>query len=219
MATRIGVMHAGRLAQIGTPAEVYERPNSRFVAEFLGAANVLPAIARASGRHLELTGLNVAVCAAETAPVGPLLLAVRPERVRLGEAGLPNSVQGVVVDCAYGGETLTHSVRLADGSLMRSTRSLHDGLGGGIAGIGDTVTLSWSPDACILLPPWRPAATWCSLCRGRGSACPWWCHARSFWRLRWPNRWTRSRRSAWRTRDLIIWCWSRPTRCIARRSC
>jgi spermidine/putrescine ABC transporter ATP-binding subunit len=153
MATRIGVMHAGRLAQIGTPAEVYERPNSRFVAEFLGAANVLPAVVRASGRRLELTGLNVAVYVAETVAAGPLLLAVRPERVRLGEAGLPNAVQGVVVDCAYAGETLTHSVRLADGSLMRTTRSLHDGLGGGIAAVGDTVTLSWSPDSCILLPP------------------------------------------------------------------
>ena len=42
MADRIGVMHAGRLMQVGTPAEVYERPDTRFVAEFLGAANVLP---------------------------------------------------------------------------------------------------------------------------------------------------------------------------------
>ena len=46
MADRIGVMYAGRLMQVGTPAEVYERPNSRFVAEFLGAANVLPIVAR-----------------------------------------------------------------------------------------------------------------------------------------------------------------------------
>jgi spermidine/putrescine ABC transporter ATP-binding subunit len=152
MATRIGVMHGGRLAQLGAPAEVYERPSSRFVAEFLGAANVLPAVARVNGPHLELTGLNAVVCAAGTVPAGPLLLAVRPERVRLGDAGLPNSVQGVVVDCSYAGETLTHSVRLADGSLMRTTRSLRDGLVGAVAAVGDRVTLSWSPDACILLP-------------------------------------------------------------------
>src|SRR4029078_517615 len=42
MADRIAVMHAGQLVQVGIPAEVYERPNTRFVAEFLGAANVLP---------------------------------------------------------------------------------------------------------------------------------------------------------------------------------
>ena len=46
MADRIGVMHAGRLMQVGTPAEVYERPNTRLVAEFLGAANVLPITVR-----------------------------------------------------------------------------------------------------------------------------------------------------------------------------
>ena len=46
LADRIGVMQDGRLAQVGTPAEVYERPNSRFVAEFLGAANILPAVAQ-----------------------------------------------------------------------------------------------------------------------------------------------------------------------------
>ncbi len=56
MATRIGVMRDGKLVQVGPPAEVYEQPNSRFVAEFLGAANVLPAVARESGRRLELPG-------------------------------------------------------------------------------------------------------------------------------------------------------------------
>ena len=49
--------------------------------------------------------------------------------------------------------SLTHTVRLADGSVMRATRSLGDGLGEAEAAIGDDVTLSWQPDACILLPP------------------------------------------------------------------
>ena len=49
MAHRVGVMRDGTLAQVGTPAEVYERPNTRFVAEFLGAANILPAVARTDG--------------------------------------------------------------------------------------------------------------------------------------------------------------------------
>jgi ABC-type Fe3+/spermidine/putrescine transport system ATPase subunit len=153
MATRIGVMRDGKLVQVGPPAEVYEQPNSRFVAEFLGAANVLRAIARASGRHLELPGLGASVCTAQTVPAGPLLLAIRPERVRLGRTDGLNSVQGVVVDCAYAGESLTHSVRLADGSLVRAMQSLSDGRREIRASVGDTVTLSWQPDACILLPP------------------------------------------------------------------
>jgi spermidine/putrescine ABC transporter ATP-binding subunit len=153
MATRIGVMRDGRLAQVGTPAEVYERPNSRFVAEFLGAANILPAVVRADGMRLELPGLSVTVCTATLATMGPVLLAIRPERVRLGATDAPNALRGVVVDRAYAGESLTHTVRLADGSVMRATRSLRDGLGEAEAAIGDDVMLSWQPDACIVLPP------------------------------------------------------------------
>jgi putrescine transport system ATP-binding protein len=153
MAHRIGVMRDGRLAQVGTPGEVYERPNSRFVAEFLGAANILPAVARASGMQLELLGLGATVCTAMQATAGPVLLAIRPERVRLGEADGPNALHGVVIDRAYSGESLTHTVRLADGSVMRATRSLRDGLGDGETGIGEGVMLSWQPDACIVLPP------------------------------------------------------------------
>jgi spermidine/putrescine ABC transporter ATP-binding subunit len=153
MATRIGVMREGRLAQVGTPADVYERPNSRFVAEFLGAANILPAVARADGMLLELPGLHATICAATRVAAGAVLLAIRPERVRLGRPDGPNALQGVIIDRAYGGESLTHTVRLADDSLMRATRSLRDGLGEVEAAIGDTVTLSWQPAACILLPP------------------------------------------------------------------
>ena len=58
MADRIGVMHAGRLMQVGTPAEVYERPNTRFVAEFLGAANVLP-ITRARWADRAFGGMTI----------------------------------------------------------------------------------------------------------------------------------------------------------------
>jgi ABC-type Fe3+/spermidine/putrescine transport system ATPase subunit len=153
MATRIGVMRDGRLAQVGSAAEVYERPNSRFVAEFLGAANILQAMARIDCMQLELPGAGVIVCNASPASTGPVQLAIRPERVRLGEVDGPNVLQGVVVDRAYSGETLTHTVRLADGSLIRAAHSLRDGLNAGQIAMGERVTVSWRPEACILLPP------------------------------------------------------------------
>jgi spermidine/putrescine ABC transporter ATP-binding subunit len=153
MADRIGVMHEGRLAQVGTPAEVYEHPHTRFVAEFLGAANVLRAEARSNGTELALPGLDATVRVAAQVAAGPVLLAIRPERVRLGATEAVNALHGVVADRAYAGETLTHSVRLADGSLMRATQALRDGLGGELLAIGARVTLSWQPEACIVLPP------------------------------------------------------------------
>jgi spermidine/putrescine ABC transporter ATP-binding subunit len=148
MADRIGVMDAGRLVQVGSPPEVYERPGTRFVAEFLGAANILP-IAVRDGRAQLSCGLVVQ--AATDVPADARWLAVRPERVMLGEADAANRLMGVVVQRSYAGETLTHVVRLEDGTLMRATTALQQGLGADPVAVGDAVTLSWLPDASTVL--------------------------------------------------------------------
>jgi spermidine/putrescine ABC transporter ATP-binding subunit len=154
LASRIGVMQHGTLAQVGTPAEVYERPVSRFVAEFLGAANILPATLRTNasdGAVLELPGLATTIHAATPAPDGTVLLALRPERLRLDDA-TDNQVRGVVVERAYAGDTLIHTVRLDDGTLVRVSATLRDGLHVGQKPVGAAVTVGWQKTACILLP-------------------------------------------------------------------
>ncbi len=156
LATRIGVMQHGRLAQVGTPAEVYERPVSRFVAEFLGAANILPATLRSStpdGAILELPTLATTIRSASPAPSRTTLLALRPERLRLDDPAA-NQVRGILTERAYAGETLIHTVRLADGTLLRVSEALRDGLQtrGGEKPIGAPVTVAWQPEACIPLP-------------------------------------------------------------------
>jgi putrescine transport system ATP-binding protein len=148
MANRIGVMHAGRLIQVGTPAEVYERPSTRFVAEFLGSANVLPVSVR-HGRAELTCGLTVH--SATAVPPDAKWLAIRPERVMISGADTANGLAGVVVQRFYAGETLTHVVRLADGSQMRATTALWRGLNAERLGVGEAVTLSWHSDACIVL--------------------------------------------------------------------
>jgi spermidine/putrescine ABC transporter ATP-binding subunit len=149
LADRIGVMHGGRLAQVGSPAEVYEHPNSRFVAEFLGAANILPAVAQPDGLLLADLGVTVRTVTAHVS--GPALLALRPERLRIGAADAPNRLTGVVTERSYAGETLTHSVRLPNDTVLRVTQALHDGLAAVQPALGEAVTLSWQPDACIVL--------------------------------------------------------------------
>jgi spermidine/putrescine ABC transporter ATP-binding subunit len=148
LADRIGVMHEGQLMQVGTPVDVYERPNTRLVAEFLGAANVLPITVRDG--CIELSG-GVRVRAASGIQADARWLAIRPERMTLGASDAPNRLSGVVNQRSYAGETLTHVVRLADGTLVRATTALRQGLTGEQASVGDAVTLSWYPDACILL--------------------------------------------------------------------
>jgi putrescine transport system ATP-binding protein len=150
MADRIGVMRDGRMAQVGTPAELYESPADRFVAGFLGAANILECMV--DGDAVALKSLGVTLRAATQRPRGPALLALRAERLRL-DASLPNRVDGVVAEIAYAGDALLVAVRLADGTQLRVKRSLADGLGAASVTPGQTVAVSWTPEACMLLPP------------------------------------------------------------------
>ncbi len=150
MADRIGVMRDGRMAQVGTPAAIYETPADRFVAQFVGAANILPCMV--DGTSLALPALGVAVRAARPFVTGPALLALRAERLRIGGEQMVNQVEGVVTETAYAGDVLAVLVRLADGSLLRVRQSLGDGLAAAMVAPGTAVRVGWQPDACMLLP-------------------------------------------------------------------
>jgi ABC-type Fe3+/spermidine/putrescine transport system ATPase subunit len=149
MADRIGVMRDGRMAQAGTPAELYESPVNRFVAEFMGAANILPCVV--DGVSVALPTLNVSIRAARPGLAGRGLLALRAERLRIGGVPLPNTVDGIVAESAYAGDALAVSVRLADGTVLRVKRSLADGLGAALIEPGTVVRVGWQPEACMLL--------------------------------------------------------------------
>ncbi len=150
MATRIGLLHQGRLAQVGTPAEIYERPASRYVAAFMGAANLLPGRVGPPGT-VELDGIGP-VRAAAPAPLPPgsvIHVALRPERLRIG-AGGANQVNGTVAESAYRGGSVDHLVRLPGGAALTVAQSLGEGTAA-LPQPGAAVTVSWDPDACVLL--------------------------------------------------------------------
>ncbi|MBN8874407.1 MAG: ABC transporter ATP-binding protein [Rhodospirillales bacterium] len=149
MADRIGVMRDGRLAQVGAPDAVYEHPADRFVAEFLGAANILAGDLASDGTFRLADGTILRT--ATVGQTGRRLLALRPERLHLGAAA--NRLSGSVVGQDYGGESATTLVRLPDGTLLRSVQALDRGFGPARLAPGQDVTLGWSPDACIMLAP------------------------------------------------------------------
>ncbi len=156
MASRIGIMREGRMMQVGTPAVLYETPASRFVATFLGSANVLDAVVRENGPDgalLDVPGMG-AVRTGGPAPLGPgarVFLAIRPERVALGVAGPPNGYDAIVQDCAYRGDALTCVLRLAAGGTFRATRPLSDGVAAVGLKPGAATGVSFAPSACMLL--------------------------------------------------------------------
>ena len=150
---RIAVMESGRLAQVGTPAELYERPSSRFVARFIGHANLLegPVVERSPGGcTFDCGGVRIAVRAAQ--PVnGAVAVALRFERVALhaGEA-LPaaNACVGDVIDAAYLGAVVRTTVRTAGG--LELTADL-PGAAAASVQLGRRIALAWSERDFVVL--------------------------------------------------------------------
>ena len=116
LSTRIAVMQAGRIVQIGKPREVYERPNCRFVADFIGVTNFVPGTvaAAAGGRYRVRTGDgDLWVTSALDVAVGSsVTLSVRPECISLAlEAGdAVNEWHGRIVNRAFLGDSVDHVV-------------------------------------------------------------------------------------------------------------
>jgi putative spermidine/putrescine transport system ATP-binding protein len=112
MADRLVVMNAGKVRQIGTQRELYERPTDRFVAGFIGRTAFLDGLVNASGTFVSRGGLSLS--AATSAHRGPASLALRPERIALGDAAcqLENRVSGRVERVTYLGSAIEVDVRL-----------------------------------------------------------------------------------------------------------
>jgi len=112
MADRLVVMNAGKVRQIGTQRELYERPTDRFVAGFIGRNAFLEGLVENSGIFVSRGGLTLR--AAASAHRGPASLALRPERITLGDAAaaLDNRVSGRVQRVTYLGSAIELDVRL-----------------------------------------------------------------------------------------------------------
>jgi putative spermidine/putrescine transport system ATP-binding protein len=140
LSDRVAVMNAGRIAQVGTPEEVYERPASRFVADFMGATNFLAAAGAGSGSP-------ATAAAGERGRAAGRVLVVRPERVRLAAAGWAQAPDGfraraTVVDVTYVGGSLRYQLRLESGESLTSVRP---NLGAAGFRPGEAVVAWWEP--------------------------------------------------------------------------
>jgi len=159
MATRIAVLERGALMQVGTPAEVYEYPSSRFVAEFLGTANVFEGIVRDPLR-IESVADDTWFVPDAPAPKpegGRVWVAVRPEKMRLrrageGEVAGENRIVGEVQDIAYYGDFFVFVVARDDGATLRVSQPNLDRITELPVSWGDRVTVTWPAHANVVLP-------------------------------------------------------------------
>jgi putative spermidine/putrescine transport system ATP-binding protein len=147
MSDRIAVFNQGRIEQVGTPEEIYERPATRFVASFIGETNFFagPATGQEAGcTRIMLKEGSLGCRAHAPRPAGtPTVIAVRPERVTVSKAGVGTpGLDGTLIDVIYLGTTRKAVIRLADGqegtALLGADAMETSGLS-----VGQSVTLAW----------------------------------------------------------------------------
>lgn len=162
MADRIAIMNGGLIEQFGSPAEVYERPRTRFVANFVGRANLFPATVgpqtgtTAEGEtmyRVEVDGLGSAGAVGEPGLENSRHnVLVRPHRLRVwteGEAEpLTDAAEGVVEVTNYTGDTVSISVRIGDHLISAESHTA----GKRIPGVGERARVYWEPENALVIP-------------------------------------------------------------------
>ncbi len=174
MSDRLAVMNAGRIAQIGTPVEVYEEPTDSYVADFLGAANLMSVTVASSpggsggsgglggsGGEVKLGDAVLATSLSCPAASGETVYAViRPERVRIeshGSAG-PNRLPALVERVVFLGAATQVMLRLATGASLQALVQ-NDGDAGSVSLAQGTPVHAYLPPDALRVLPGSPAAS------------------------------------------------------------
>jgi spermidine/putrescine ABC transporter ATP-binding subunit len=151
------VMNQGRIVQSGTPKDIYDRPHTRFVAAFLGSANIFECTASNDGRTARLAteggeAIVISIAGAPQ-PQGRVLLAVRPERVSLSIAAPPaggTALKGVVRGHVFRGDNHVYEVQIPGLGSPVYAQIQHNRMESS-ADVNDTVYLSWPPESGVVL--------------------------------------------------------------------
>ena len=157
IADRMVVMNAGAVEQVGPPEELYDRPRTAFVADFIGKSNLFQGRVEAPGLFRTDTGEGIRFEGAGASG----LLAVRPERIALGlppHGETTNRFEGVAEGVSFLGAVIETTVRLDGGARVVVDRPHAEG--GWRAGVGERVVVGWPAEASLLLErgPERDAA-------------------------------------------------------------
>jgi len=164
MASRIAVMSEGRLLQVGAPAEIYETPATRFVADFIGNVNLMEGtLSVDEPDHVQVS------CADCTHHVGhgitgtegmQVTVALRPEKIRIGREAISapgdappqfNRVRGTIKDMSYFGSYTVYHLQLASGQILKVSTSNAERHREHPLTWGDEAWASWSPTSPVVL--------------------------------------------------------------------
>jgi putrescine transport system ATP-binding protein len=163
LSTRIAVMNEGRFIQVGPPTELYENPDNRFIASFIGSVNLFAGRTLTRDDHLYTIALNKhdLQCQVEHTQHlnngSPIWVAVRPEKITISRTPVAseglNQLTGTVDDIAYTGNLSTYRVKTQPGDIVEVTHPNQSRSRGSqlIADWNDTVYLHWTSADSVLL--------------------------------------------------------------------
>jgi putrescine transport system ATP-binding protein len=163
LSTRIAMMDAGRFMQIGTPTEIYEFPESRLVANFIGSANMFEGRVKEHGQDHMIVECKQPKCefyadhGSAIQEGSKVWAAVRPEKIKISgtppESAAPNQMTGIIDDIGYLGKLSTYRVRVGDNTLIEITASNQSRPRDGslVHDWEDEIYLSWDASSVVVL--------------------------------------------------------------------
>ncbi|MGH8140064.1 MAG: ABC transporter ATP-binding protein [Steroidobacteraceae bacterium] len=161
LATRIAVMDRGKVVQVGTPSEIYEFPQSRFVADFVGTTNLFEGTVATCEPGLITVRCSQVSCDLVVDDVGrftpgqQVWVALRPEKIRLSKQPAPsghvNQLKGVVWELGYLGNRSTYQIKTGSGMLVTVFAQNERRTSEWSIDWSDEVYVSWTADAAVIL--------------------------------------------------------------------
>src|SRR5690606_24107073 len=161
LSSRIAVMNQGRLEQVGTPKQVYEYPNSRFVADFIGTINMFEGEVEHSADGVisvrcDSAGASLRAMCADAPAVGEkVCLAIRPEKIFISqeepESEWNTSIRGVVDDLGYFGNLSLYRIRLENGRIVQVSAQNRRRSAERFLEWDDQVFISWRAQSVVVL--------------------------------------------------------------------
>jgi putrescine transport system ATP-binding protein len=158
VASRVAVMNFGKLVQVDTPGEIYEAPNSAYVADFIGDVNIIEGHATVEDKTVAIAWAegqpSIVGTPTKPVPAGKVSFIIRPEKVAIS-AEKPvdrrNALRGKVLDIAYLGSMSTYHVEMPNGKIIKATTSNSRRRSSLPFTWEDDVWLSWSDTAGVVL--------------------------------------------------------------------
>jgi len=160
LSTRIGVMNAGQIVQVGTPQEIYEYPQNKFVADFIGSVNLFEGqITEDESDHVLIksdeAGCDIYIDhGISSAPGAKAWVAIRPEKIQLTKQQLDepyNCVHGIVKGIAYMGNLSIYLVQLDNGKQIKVTMQNQVRAAEMMIDWDDRVAVTWHPNSPVAL--------------------------------------------------------------------